>query len=195
MIPNPDYIGVWAPRQIPNPAFFVDNEPHKMNAIGAVGVEIWTMQKNIEFDNFYFGHSVAEAKEFATQTYGVKKLSEKTAEDLQAEADRGVMDDVMDFVTENSVAVAVTVVAGFVLIIILINMGGTSEAPAAPAATTPPGTGVSLASPKKQRKEEEEEEEEADADDVTADADADDATADADADAADANADEQDDAE
>jgi calnexin len=30
MIDNPLYKGVWAPRKIPNPNFFVDNEPHRM---------------------------------------------------------------------------------------------------------------------------------------------------------------------
>jgi calnexin len=142
MIPNPAYIGVWKARQIPNPAFFVDNEPHTMNPIGAVGIEIWTMQKNLEFDNIYLGHSVADARAFASQTWAIKKENEKTVEDLAAEAARGVTDDILDFLSENAIAVSVTAVAGFVVVIFLVNMGGSSNTPATPA--TPTSTGVSL---------------------------------------------------
>eukprot|EP00976_Prorocentrum_cordatum_P034322 697932-Prorocentrum_minimum.AAC.1 len=53
MIPNPDYIGEWAPKQIPNPDFFLDETPLKsIGLIGGVGVEIWTMNSGIVFDNF-----------------------------------------------------------------------------------------------------------------------------------------------
>lgn len=50
MIDNPAYKGVWAPRKIENPAYFEDKTPSNFEPIGAVGIEIWTMQK----DSGYF---------------------------------------------------------------------------------------------------------------------------------------------
>ena len=49
MIDNPAYKGVWAPRKIDNPNYFEDKTPSNLEPIGAIGVEIWTMQKDSEF--------------------------------------------------------------------------------------------------------------------------------------------------
>ena len=61
-IDNPAYKGEWAPQQIENPNFFEDKEPHKMASIAAVAIEVWTMSKGMQFDNFYVGHDEAAAK-------------------------------------------------------------------------------------------------------------------------------------
>jgi len=129
LIPNPDYKGEWFPRQIPNPAFFVDNNPHILTPIGGVGIEIWTMQDNIEFDDFFVGHSISKAEEFADATFAVKQDAEQTLEDQQS-GSAGLVTDIIDFVNENTVAVAVTICAGFVLIVFVITLGGGQ--PAAP---------------------------------------------------------------
>ena len=50
-VDNPDYKGVWAPRKIDNPHYFVDETPHAMAPIGGIGIELWTMQDGILFDN------------------------------------------------------------------------------------------------------------------------------------------------
>ncbi|XP_039621848.1 calnexin-like [Polypterus senegalus] len=51
MIPNPNYQGLWKPRMIPNPDYFEDPHPFRMDAIGAVGLELWSLTPNIFFDN------------------------------------------------------------------------------------------------------------------------------------------------
>lgn len=81
MIDNPKYKGPWAPRKIENPNYFEDKSPSNFEPIGAIGIEIWTMQKDILFDNFYLGHSVEDAKKFADETWKVKVELEKAEEE------------------------------------------------------------------------------------------------------------------
>lgn len=50
LIENPNYNGIWKPRQIQNPHYFEVAEPN-FEPISAVGIEIWTMQDGILFDN------------------------------------------------------------------------------------------------------------------------------------------------
>lgn len=45
-----------------------------------IGFEIWTMQKDILFDNIYIGHSVSDAEKLKKETYDVKSASEKVEE-------------------------------------------------------------------------------------------------------------------
>ncbi|KAF9365748.1 hypothetical protein BGX34_008481 [Mortierella sp. NVP85] len=82
LIDNPAYKGVWAPRKIPNPGFFEDLHPSNFDKIGAVGFEIWTMQKDILFDNIYIGHSVKDAEALAAESWEIKFASEKKQEEL-----------------------------------------------------------------------------------------------------------------
>jgi hypothetical protein len=45
--------GEWAPAQIPNPDYYVDETPLKsIGKVGAVALEIWTMSAGMVFDNF-----------------------------------------------------------------------------------------------------------------------------------------------
>jgi len=93
MIDNPAYKGEWAPRKIPNPAFFEDLTPVKSLAkIGGVGIELWTMTEDILFDNIYIGHSVADAKALAAETFDIKKPLEVAEQKAKAEADIDEMD-------------------------------------------------------------------------------------------------------
>ena len=64
-VPNPAYKGPWLPRRIPNPAVFHDDALGLLqgNAIGAVAVEVWTMQGGIGFTNFLLTRSEAAAGE------------------------------------------------------------------------------------------------------------------------------------
>ncbi|KAG0200187.1 hypothetical protein BGX28_006669 [Mortierella sp. GBA30] len=82
LIDNPAYKGIWAPRKIPNPDFFEDLHPSNFDRIGAVGFEIWTMQKDILFDNIYIGHSVLDAETLASESWEIKYASEKKQEEL-----------------------------------------------------------------------------------------------------------------
>ncbi|KAA0203708.1 hypothetical protein HAZT_HAZT008986, partial [Hyalella azteca] len=71
-ITNPNYRGVWMPQMIPNPNYFNDLEPFKMTPISAVGFELWSMSNNILFDNIFISDNIAEAKEFAAETFDLK---------------------------------------------------------------------------------------------------------------------------
>uniref|UniRef100_A0A2P2M1E2 Calnexin homolog n=1 Tax=Rhizophora mucronata TaxID=61149 RepID=A0A2P2M1E2_RHIMU len=50
LIDNPNYKGIWKPQEIPNPNYFELDRPD-FEPIAAVGIEIWTMQDGILFDN------------------------------------------------------------------------------------------------------------------------------------------------
>ncbi|KAG0013218.1 hypothetical protein BGZ82_002248 [Podila clonocystis] len=81
-IDNPAYKGVWAPRKIANPDFFEDLHPSNFDKIGAVGFEIWTMQKDILFDNIYIGHSINDAEALAAESWKIKRATEVKLEEL-----------------------------------------------------------------------------------------------------------------
>ena len=38
-------------RQIANPEYFVDEKPYQIPTIDSIGIDIWTMDKGIIFDN------------------------------------------------------------------------------------------------------------------------------------------------
>jgi len=64
MIDNPDYIGEWEPKQIDNPSYFEETSPfEKLDSVAGVVVDIWTMQRGIEYDNIYVGTSEDAAYE------------------------------------------------------------------------------------------------------------------------------------
>jgi calnexin len=92
MIDNPDYKGPWSPRKIANPDFYEDKTPLKnLAAIMGVGIELWTMQNDMMFDNIYVGNSFADAKKLAEESWAVKhKIEEATAEadDAKEEAEK-----------------------------------------------------------------------------------------------------------
>jgi len=74
-IDNPDFVGEWKPKQIDNPDYakYKDSEPHALAPIGGIGIELWTMQKGILFDNILVSTDPAVAKSLANHTY-VKRL-------------------------------------------------------------------------------------------------------------------------
>lgn len=76
MIDNPAYKGPWAPRKIPNPDYFEDKTPSDFEPIGAIGFELWTMTKDILFDNIYIGHSVEDAEKLQKETWDIKRKIE-----------------------------------------------------------------------------------------------------------------------
>jgi len=81
LIDNPAYKGVWAPRKIPNPKYYEDKTPSNFEPMGAIGFELWTMQKDILFDNIYIGHSVKDANALKAETYDLKIVAEKAEEE------------------------------------------------------------------------------------------------------------------
>ncbi|XP_023037148.1 calnexin-like [Drosophila willistoni] len=74
MIENPNFQGFWAPRKIPNPDFFEDLKPFQtMTPISAVGLELWSMSPDILFDNLIITDDIEVAREFAAQTFDIKR--------------------------------------------------------------------------------------------------------------------------
>eukprot|EP00188_Purpureofilum_apyrenoidigerum_P000351 Plantae.Rhodophyta-Purpureofilum_apyrenoidigerum.ctg11484.p1 GENE.Plantae.Rhodophyta-Purpureofilum_apyrenoidigerum.ctg11484~~Plantae.Rhodophyta-Purpureofilum_apyrenoidigerum.ctg11484.p1 ORF type:complete len:554 (-),score=107.02 Plantae.Rhodophyta-Purpureofilum_apyrenoidigerum.ctg11484:316-1977(-) len=92
LIDNPNYIGEWKPRRIKNPAHYKVDNPCLL-PVAALGLELWVMDSNIRFDNFYVGTSAKEAEEFAKNTWKKKQeievKSEPIDEDLAKKAKKG----------------------------------------------------------------------------------------------------------
>eukprot|EP01083_Nonionella_stella_P018866 52470_1 len=94
LIENSAYQGVWAPRKIPNPDYFEGAEPFKqLRAIIGVGIDIWTMQAGIAYDNFYVGSDLADAKEFAANTWAIKKTVEEALRPKEEAPESGLSAD------------------------------------------------------------------------------------------------------
>uniref|UniRef100_A0A7S2N6G5 Calnexin n=1 Tax=Haptolina brevifila TaxID=156173 RepID=A0A7S2N6G5_9EUKA len=79
-VDNPAFIGLWAPRQIPNPNFFVDDKPYAMAPIGGIGIELWTLQSGILFDNILLCSDPATAQALAVKTFLPRKKAESRDE-------------------------------------------------------------------------------------------------------------------
>jgi len=115
MIPNPAYKGLWKPQQIPNPDYFEDEQPHKLSPIGAIGIELWTMQEDIEFDNIFIDDSEDAASQFASATWAKKFAFEKakssSAEDTSFTASLTTyFNQAVEFAQENLPVVVAAVV-------------------------------------------------------------------------------------
>ncbi|KXS11895.1 Calreticulin-domain-containing protein [Gonapodya prolifera JEL478] len=177
-IPNPAYKGPWAPRKIPNPNFFEDKSPADFEPIGAIGFEIWTMQENILFDNIYIGHSISDAKKLAEESWVSKYEAEKAQEEAEnpapsadsdkKEAPASFIDQAKAFFGEfakdpvkavesnPSIAIAVVVVLGSVVVLTAVSSSLGEAKPPAPKEVK----GTEKPSGEKTEKEKEEKKEE-----------------------------------
>lgn len=89
MIDNPNYSGVWAPKKIANPFFFEDKTPFaSLYPISAIGIEMWTMTKDIMFDNVLITDSKRVAEEWAADSWAKKALQEKMGEGMSGYIDQ-----------------------------------------------------------------------------------------------------------
>uniref|UniRef100_A0A0D6R4Y3 Calnexin homolog n=1 Tax=Araucaria cunninghamii TaxID=56994 RepID=A0A0D6R4Y3_ARACU len=79
MIDNPNYKGIWKPQQIPNPDYFELERPN-LEPIAAIGIEIWTMQDGILFDNVLISSDEKLAEEYREKTWKGKFNVEKEKE-------------------------------------------------------------------------------------------------------------------
>lgn len=73
LIDNPNYKGKWRPRRIPNPEFFEDKHPFKMQTVSAVGFELWSMSKDIYFDNIIITDDFYVAEQWAAFSFDKKR--------------------------------------------------------------------------------------------------------------------------
>lgn len=76
LIDNPNYKGIWKPQEIPNPAFFELDKPN-FEPIAAVGIEIWTMQDGILFDNILIASDEKVAESYRETAWKPKYDAEK----------------------------------------------------------------------------------------------------------------------
>jgi len=130
MIDNPDYIGEWTPKQIDNPAFFeTDNVFAELDSIAGVAIDIWTMQKGIEYDNVYVGTSEDAAYSLASNWEIRRDYQQAAMGSADSGSSSDMVENAMSFVQENMVAVAVTVVLIFLSIFYFMCTGG-NELPA-----------------------------------------------------------------
>ncbi|XP_078433215.1 calnexin homolog [Wolffia australiana] len=89
LVDNPAYRGVWKPREIPNPDYYRLDKPD-FEPIAAVGIEIWTMQDGILFDNILVVDDEKAAESLRETAWKPKfeaeKAKEKADEDKAAAA-------------------------------------------------------------------------------------------------------------
>lgn len=70
------YKGIWKPQQIPNPDYFETQKPD-FEAIAAIGIEIWTMQDGILFDNILIADDEKVAESYRITKWKPKFDAEK----------------------------------------------------------------------------------------------------------------------
>ena len=149
MIDNPAYKGVWKPQKIANPGFFAaDDAAAKapLASIGAVAIEIWTMQKGFHFDNVIVGNDVAAAERFAKETFETKAAQEekRSATKAARESKRRRLEayesgsfsgyatyyvgEAGDLIQQNMIASVVTLLLGLGMLIKFCCMGGDDDA-------------------------------------------------------------------
>lgn len=114
LIDNPAYKGVWAPRKIPNPEYYDDKAPlSHIGSIGAVAVEIWTMDKDYFFDNVVVTNSIEQAAAIRESTWAPKYAIEK-AEQEKKEAEEKAKADAEAKAAESTVGKVKSRMSGFV---------------------------------------------------------------------------------
>ncbi|KAG0626308.1 hypothetical protein M758_2G118100, partial [Ceratodon purpureus] len=80
LIENPNYSGIWEAKKIPNPDHYQATRPHFEN-IGRIGIEIWSMDESIIFDNILITNNESFASEIRMKTWDRKIKAEKQIED------------------------------------------------------------------------------------------------------------------
>ncbi|GMJ04879.1 calnexin 1 [Hibiscus trionum] len=86
LIDNPKYNGTWKPRDIPNPKYFEVKKPDS-EPIAAIGIEIWTMQDGILFDNILIAKTEKVAKSYRDTQWKPKFEIEKKKQKAEEQAD------------------------------------------------------------------------------------------------------------
>lgn len=83
---NPDYKGKWVPKKVINPNFH--EQKLAVNPVSGIGIDIWTMNKGIMFDNFYLGHYIGEAESIGNFTFVPKFEEEHVVHEALVEKSR-----------------------------------------------------------------------------------------------------------
>jgi len=156
-IDNPEYIGEWSPRQIENPHYFFDESPYAVAPIGGIGIELWTMQDGILFDNILVASDPAVATEAAQGFHQRKKLEEEVNKEEQRKQALNAGGDgswasvkrtakkAMFYVQDNPVPVALAVCLGILPLFFFLCCRGKKRSPAGHSVPAPAATGSSAA--------------------------------------------------
>jgi len=116
MVDNPDYSGEFKPKQIPNPDYFTEDAPfQKLNTVAGVGIDIWTMQKGIEYDNIYIGTNQDAAYALANSWEVRKQYQDRVMKSMYSDSTSD--SPIVEFLKQNWQAVAVT---GVILMLTMI---------------------------------------------------------------------------
>ena len=125
LIENPNYSGVWAPRKIPNPDFYEDKTPFaSLLPIAAVGIEMWTMTKDIMFDNIILTDSKAVADDWAAESWNKKTLIE-----IMAAPGESAIDKFLTYAGENPWIWVLLAAAVILPVVFYVFCAGSSPAP------------------------------------------------------------------
>ncbi|KAG6512719.1 hypothetical protein ZIOFF_030848 [Zingiber officinale] len=95
LIDNPNYKGIWKPQEMDNPEYFELDKPN-FESIAAIGIEIWTMQDGILFDNILVASDEKVAESYRLETWKPKYKAEKEKEETE-EATYGFRDALSGF--------------------------------------------------------------------------------------------------
>ncbi|XP_039037092.1 calnexin homolog [Hibiscus syriacus] len=85
LIDNPNYKGIWKAREIPNPNYFELEKPN-FEPISGIGIEIWTMQDGILFDNILIAKNEKVAKSYRETKWKPKFEVEKERQKAEDDA-------------------------------------------------------------------------------------------------------------
>lgn len=146
-VDNPAYLGSWKPRQVDNPHYFEDETPYAMAPIGGIGIELWTMQSGILFDNIVLTSSPEVAANIAASAFEPRAAAEKASKKEDAKKDGGAMAKVkfylgkaFDWCSENAMLLGATLCMGVLPLLLFCCFGGKKKPPAAAAAEPSPAS-------------------------------------------------------
>jgi len=132
-IDNPAYKGVWKPKQIANPDFVEDKAPCILPNVDSLGIDIWSMQGGILFDNFLISTDVAKAAAFVEETWRIRSNIEEVQKPKPVAGD-----GMWDMLTRYMIPLAVTLVVILLTTVWCCCFRGGSDVP--PPAPRPAAT-------------------------------------------------------
>lgn len=163
MVKDPNYKGDWKPRLIPNSEYF--ESPHTIADFDAVGFEIWTVQKDLLFDNIVISRSVGPVNDFIDKTWKVRheiEVAQAARENKQTHSEdsaASLKNALIELAMENpAIAVVCGGMFGFGLLLILVRLmrsKARTETPSAPNSAEAEKSSKGKDDPKESEEEEE----------------------------------------
>merc|ERR1712070_989203 len=95
---NPAYKGEWKARQMKNPDYFYDETPYAMAPIGGIGIELWTMQDGILFDNILISADEGAATALSEATFKRRQAAESASKASASSSVDGIFSRLSSFI-------------------------------------------------------------------------------------------------